>query len=81
MSYNKINLLDFPDCAALSEYGKCSWLAVQNCQGNNCPFRRTKKDYLMSVKFSYDRLSELDKIQQLYIAKKYYGGSMPWNEK
>lgn len=70
-----------PDCSALSENKKCTWLTVYNCQGEECTFKRTCKEDIDSIQCAHQRLSSLDSSTQSHIAKKYYGGSMPWNKK
>lgn len=69
------------DCSALSENRKCTWLTVYNCQGEECTFKRTCKEDFDSIQCAHQRLSSLNISKQSYIAKKYYGGSMPWNKK
>lgn len=69
------------DCSSLSENSKCTWLTVYNCQGEECTFKRTCKEYNDSFQFAHQRLATLDSSTQSHIAKKYYGGSMPWNKK
>ena len=82
MSINRLtNLSKFPDCSALSEMGKCTRLTVFNCQGEKCSFRQTSEEEYASIQYVYNRLSSLDSSIQGHIAKKYYGGSMPWKEK
>lgn len=82
MPRNKIqDLSGFPDCIALSEYGKCNRLNVFSCQGKTCSFKRTAKEDFDSIKCAYQRLSRLDSLTQIHIANKYYSGSMPWKEK
>lgn len=78
--YRLPDLNGFPDCSGLSERGKCNWLAISHCQGEECTFKRTCKEDFDSIQYVYRRLSNLSSSTQSYIAKKYYGGSMPWNE-
>lgn len=74
------SLSRFLDCSALSEKGKCTRLTVLNCQGEKCSFKRTWEGDFDSIQCAHRRLSSLDSSTQSHIAKKYYGGSMPWNE-
>jgi hypothetical protein len=78
--YRLPNLNKFPDCCALTLNGECTRLTVSNCQGEKCPFKRTRKEEFDSIQCTYQRLSCLDNLTQNHIAKKYYGGHMPWNE-
>lgn len=79
--YKQQDLSRFPDCSALSDDWKCTRLTVSNCQGQKCSFKRTSEEDLESIQRAYQRLSNLDSSTQSYIAKKYYGGSMPWKQK
>lgn len=82
MPRNKmLDLGGLPDCIALSDYGRCNRLNVFYCQGDKCPFKRSQKEDIDSIKYSYQRLSTLDSLTQNYIAEKYFNGSMPWKEK
>lgn len=75
------DLTDFPDCTALSEHGKCAWLLVPVCLGENCPFKRSYQENIKAIEHSFRRISSLDNVSQSCIAKKYYSGSTPWNVK
>ena len=68
------------DCSALSENRRCTWLTVYNCLGEECTFKRTLKESFDSIECAHQRLSSLNTSTQSHIAKKYYGGSMPWNK-
>ncbi|MBU3142388.1 hypothetical protein [Clostridium sp. CF012] len=70
----------FPDCSGLSERGRCIWLTISECQGEECTFKRTCKEDFDSIQYAYQRLSSLSSSTQRHIAEKYYGGFMPWNE-
>jgi hypothetical protein len=51
-----------------------------NCQGQECPFRRTREEDIDSIHYTFQRLSSLDSLIQSRIADKYYRGLMPWKE-
>ncbi|GEM_PF-1092553 len=74
----RYELCDLPDCVYLMENGKCEKTTVASCAGKNCRFLVTSKEIQTSKKRWRDRLSGMDESAQLSIAKKYYGGSMPW---
>jgi hypothetical protein len=81
MSISKVpSLHDFMDCSALSEKGRCARLTLRICQGEGCNFRQSKEEDNESLKNAYKRLSSLSSSMQVYIAKRYYGGLMPWFE-
>lgn len=74
-------LCELPDCIDLLENGKCARLNIGACHGIECSFLRTKSETEKSVQHWSQRLSSLDKSKQREIAKKYYGGTMPWEFK
>jgi hypothetical protein len=78
--YRISDLSMFPDCCALSEHGRCTRLNLYYCQGEGCTFKRTHSEDSNSLQYAHHRLLSLDFSLQMKIAKKYYGGSMPWNE-
>lgn len=83
MIYNRFshtNLLELPNCAGLSDTGKCFWLNIASCQGNECPFKKTREDQSNSIHQVKNRLSELEEFEQEKIAKKYYGGNRSWEK-
>jgi hypothetical protein len=80
-NYRLPDLSKFPDCIGLSERGRCAWLTISDCQGEACTFKRTCKEEFDSIQYAHQRLSSLRSSTQRHIAKKYYGGFMPWNEK
>lgn len=81
MSLSRVpSAYDFLDCSALSERGRCARLTLYTCQGEGCTFRRNHEEDIESLKNAYKRLASLSSYMQIYIAKKYYGGAMPWNE-
>lgn len=69
-----------PDCAYLSMKGMCGKLEVRECLGEGCPFVQIASDCAQSEERWRTRLKSLDDTKQADIAKKYYGGNMPWNE-
>jgi len=69
-----------PDCSALCKNGKCTRLKVFNCQGEECTFKRDRKGDFDSIQCANQRISSLEITTQIYIAQKYYGGSMQWNK-
>lgn len=75
------DLSEFPDCSGLTDNGRCIRLNVVNCQGENCSFKRTKKEDINSIKRAYQLLSSLDRLEQIHIAKKYFNGYVPWIQK
>jgi hypothetical protein len=78
--YRMPDFSNFPDCCALSERGSCTWLTEPICRGEECTIKRTTKENSDSLQHVYQRLSSLDTSMQIQIGKKYYHGSMPWNE-
>ncbi|EQB87231.1 hypothetical protein J2Z44_003525 [Clostridium punense] len=78
--YTMPDLSKFPNCCALSERGKCTRLKLFKCEGEQCPFRRSKKEDEDSLLKAYKRLLALDKSVQMYIAHKYYDSAMPWKD-
>lgn len=78
--YKLPDLSKFPDCCALTERGRCTRLELYICQGNECTFKRTSREDSDSLEHVYQRISSLDISMQMHIAKKYYGGTMPWKE-
>ena len=71
---------DLPDCSCLSMRGICSKLNVPKCLGEKCPFVQISGDCTQADERWRSRLRSLDETKQAAIAKKYYGGDMPWNE-
>lgn len=81
MAIHRLPSLDrFPDCSALSLKGGCTRLTLFVCQGKGCTFKRTIEEDINSLKYAHKCLAKLDISKQIEIAKKYYGGSMPWKE-
>lgn len=65
-------------CIAKTKGNRCSKLNVEKCMGESCSFAQTREGAEASCKKSFERLKALDKVAQIYIANKYYGGKMPW---
>ncbi|MEA4847540.1 MAG: hypothetical protein VB106_09950 [Clostridiaceae bacterium] len=83
MSMNRFSnpeLLNLPDCAGLSEKGKCMWLNIDVCKGDKCECKCSVKDYRLSQLKALQRLASLGDLQQAHIADKYYSGKKPWNK-
>ena len=80
MKFLNTELLNCPDCLALSENGKCFWLSLEQCKGQNCPFMKTEESMHSSAVHAQNRLKALDEKTQERISKKYYGGKRPWNQ-
>lgn len=73
-------LLECPDCIALSETGKCKWLGIIQCKGKECTFQKTEEDICQEKKHVLKRIAELEERKQVRIAQRYYRGNRPWNE-
>ncbi len=67
-----------PDCVFLSPRGTCSKLDVKACMGQSCAFVQTPQEWEKSQQKQRLRLKGLDEQLQKKIARKYYGGSAPW---
>lgn len=78
--YKSPDLSKFPDCHGLSVMGKCSRLTLFYCQGKECTFKQSQKEYSVLKQSAQKRLASLSISKQIRIAKKYYDGSMPWKE-
>lgn len=78
--FSNLELIDCPDCASLTENGKCMSLRVFRCEGNNCVFFNTKEQQKASMKQVYRWLASLDEATQKKISEKYYNGKRPWME-
>lgn len=76
--YANMDLLGLPDCAGLTDEGKCRWMTYPACRGRSCKYAKPREaDALGKV---YARLCALDEQTQARISQKYYGGSRPWLE-
>jgi hypothetical protein len=58
----------------------CCVLTVVVCEAMNCPFRKTDVQLHADRKKANRLLAKLEKLQQEYIAGKYYGGRMLWRK-
>lgn len=65
-------------CIASTRNNGCSKLNVEKCMGESCSFAVTREEAEDSSKRAFERLVTLDKVLQIYISNKYYGGKMPW---
>lgn len=65
-------------CIANARGNRCSKLNVEKCMGESCSFAVTREVAEASSKKAFKRLAALDKVVQIYISNKYYGGKMPW---
>ena len=74
-------LCKLPDCVDLRENGNCARLNIDACRGSECSFMQTKNEAEKSAQRWCKRLSSLDESEQKQIAKKYYGGTKPWESK
>lgn len=79
--YTNKEMVDYPNCHALTESGKCVWLSLSACRGAGCPFMKTEEDNRNSLEHARARLASLDEATQAHIARKYYGGKRPWYKK
>ena len=69
----------FPNCSALTTRGRCNRLTLSICQGEGCTFRSSCKEDINSLEYAYKRLRALELSLQIHIAKRYYGGEIPWS--
>lgn len=67
-------------CVNKVRKNKCKRLVVDICLGDACHFKQTSKQQEEAQRSVFKRLSSLDGQLQLYIADKYYNGSMPWQK-
>jgi hypothetical protein len=58
--------------------GECRALDVPRCLGDKCKFLKTRKQVEDEIAACYRRLRTLRLSEQQEIARKYYGGTMPW---
>jgi hypothetical protein len=56
----------------------CRALSIKDCIGKQCPFYRSPESIEKSREQWKMRLLSLPDERQSEIAKKYYGGNMPW---
>lgn len=71
---SSVEFLKLPDCAGLLESGKCRWLQITGCAGQNCEHYRKASSQAKATA----RLCSLDEETQERIAQKYYGGFRTW---
>lgn len=67
-------------CVNKVRKNKCKKLVVDICLGDKCPFKQTSQQQEEAQRSVFKRLGSLDGQLQLYIADKYYNGSMPWQK-
>ena len=67
-------------CVNKVRKNKCKKLVVDICLGDKCPFKQTSQQQEEVQRSVFKRLGSLDGQLQLYIADKYYNGSMPWQK-
>jgi hypothetical protein len=75
---SNMELIYCPDCLALSESGKCKWLNLNFCVGEECAFMKTDASYSSQQQKTYARLATLDEDIQARISMMYYDGARPW---
>jgi len=56
--------------------GKCKALKVRKCDGESCPFFKTKAQADEDQKKVFSRISSLDSATKRNIMDLYYGGNM-----
>ena len=78
--YSNIDLIGKPNCISLLDNGKCSRLAIDECQGHQCSFLLSGDARYLSECKAKERLAQLDEQTQQRIARKYYRGYRFWNE-
>lgn len=72
------DLPELPKCVGLSKTGKCTWLDIKACMGNDCKFKRSEEECRASRIRAFRRLASLEGSKQTYIANKYYHCRKPW---
>lgn len=65
-------------CIYQTDDSLCELMKSCRCHSQDCTFRQTKHQSEQSADAWRVRLKSLPEDQQLFIAKKYYGGNMPW---
>ncbi|WP_295217098.1 hypothetical protein [Ruminococcus sp.] len=66
------------ECIWLAEGSVCELMKSCRCHGTSCSFRRTSAQDRRAAAAWQSRMASLPEEQQRRIAKKYYGGNMPW---
>lgn len=74
------DLLALPACVNLTDKCKCKILTVDCCLGEKCSFLQLNDNQQTVTKKWSEHLSSLTVERQREIAKKYYGGAMPWSD-
>jgi len=67
-------------CYANKGGNKCRILVTNRCLGVVCSFFKTAEQHKESCEKAKARLSRLDKMEQIDIADKYYGGKKVWKK-
>lgn len=75
-----MELVKLPNCQGLSENGKCNWLSIGTCVGEECVFKRSASEHVSSGIKTFNRLASLASVEQARIADKYYNGMKPWEK-
>ncbi|WP_069648967.1 hypothetical protein [Caloranaerobacter ferrireducens] len=63
------------DCFAYKNK-KCSILKSKKCEGTQCGFYKTHKQYQLGQKKALERILSLGEEKMKYIDETYYGGKM-----
>lgn len=66
------------ECIWMTEGSICELMKSCRCCGTDCSFRRTSAQNHRAAAIWQSRMASLPEEQQRRIAKKYYGGNMPW---
>ncbi|MCD7959295.1 MAG: hypothetical protein LUF89_07390 [Ruminococcus sp.] len=69
---------DTIECNWLADNGICELMKSCRCRGTDYTFRRTAAQTQQANIVWRSRMASLPEEQQYKIAKKYYGGNMPW---
>jgi hypothetical protein len=65
-------------CYANKGGNKCRILITNKCPGSACSFFKTSIQHKESCRNAIIRLQSLEKVEQQYIADKYYSGKKVW---
>lgn len=65
-------------CYANKGGNKCRILITNKCPGAACSFFKTQEHHKQSCRNAIIRLQSLEKVEQQYIADKYYSGKKVW---
>lgn len=65
-------------CYANKGWNKCRILITNKCPGIVCSFFKTQEQHKESCRKAKIRLQSLEKVEQQYIADKYYSGKKVW---